>query len=230
MKKSSEKASEVLLKNYDQVKAVFKSYQVNEVRIFGSVASLKDNENSDVDFLVDLDKSSSLLDFGMLKTDIEDVLKRKVDMLTYAGLDQPVLEFFKKDSISFDKLKKLTEENAVKSHVTSSEKQRLNLNSMKWVIDRLLVQVTDVSFETYMTDEVLKDATTRNLQLLGQVSYQLLQVDQPFSHLDLSLIKGLVTLKESLFLNVDHQLVWFMVTRELEKLKSDIVLELEVAK
>lgn len=52
------------------------------VRIFGSVARGEDNENSDVDFLVDMEAGRNLLDRIGLMQDLEDLLGRKVDVAT----------------------------------------------------------------------------------------------------------------------------------------------------
>jgi predicted nucleotidyltransferase len=56
------------------------------VRIFGSVARGEAGPDSDVDFLVELEPSRSLLDLGGLLMDLQDLLEREVDVLTEAGL------------------------------------------------------------------------------------------------------------------------------------------------
>ena len=56
------------------------------VRIFGSVARGEARPESDVDFLVDLEPSRSLLDLGGLLMDLQDLLECEVDVLTEAGL------------------------------------------------------------------------------------------------------------------------------------------------
>ena len=56
------------------------------VRVFGSMARGDANEDSDVDFLVDMEKGRSLLDLGGLLMDLQDLLARKVDVATENGL------------------------------------------------------------------------------------------------------------------------------------------------
>ena len=56
------------------------------VRVFGSVARGEARPESDVDFLVDLEPSRSLLDLGGLLMDLQDLLECEVDVLTEAGL------------------------------------------------------------------------------------------------------------------------------------------------
>jgi predicted nucleotidyltransferase len=62
------------------------------VRLFGSVARGEARSDSDADFLVDLDRGRSLLDLGGLQADLEDILGRKVDVVTAAGLRPRVRE------------------------------------------------------------------------------------------------------------------------------------------
>ncbi|HUS92632.1 MAG TPA: nucleotidyltransferase family protein [Phycisphaerae bacterium] len=56
------------------------------VRVFGSVARGEDDESSDVDFLVDMESGRSLLDLGGLLMDLQDLLGRKVDVMTEPAL------------------------------------------------------------------------------------------------------------------------------------------------
>jgi len=59
---------------------------VRNVRVFGSVARGDADERSDVDFLVDLERGRSLLDLAGLLVDLEDLLGRRVDVVTVPGL------------------------------------------------------------------------------------------------------------------------------------------------
>ena len=56
------------------------------VRLFGSVARGENHENSDVDFLVDMESGRSLLDLIGLGQDLEALLHRKIDVLTDASV------------------------------------------------------------------------------------------------------------------------------------------------
>ena len=56
------------------------------VHIFGSVARGEARADSDVDFLVELESSRSLLDRVALIQDLEELLGRKVDVATVKGL------------------------------------------------------------------------------------------------------------------------------------------------
>lgn len=65
-------------------------YGASNVRVFGSVARGDDREESDVDFLIVLEKGRSLLDHAALVVELEDLLGRKVDVATETGLRERV--------------------------------------------------------------------------------------------------------------------------------------------
>ena len=69
-----------------QILALATKYGASNVRVFGSVANGTADENSDIDFLVDLEKGRSLFDLGGLLMDLQQLLNRKVDVVTENGL------------------------------------------------------------------------------------------------------------------------------------------------
>ena len=56
------------------------------VRVFGSTARGDVHPNSDVDLLVDVEAGRSLLDVIALEQDLEQLLGRRVEVLTDGGL------------------------------------------------------------------------------------------------------------------------------------------------
>ncbi|MEW6063462.1 MAG: nucleotidyltransferase family protein [Nanoarchaeota archaeon] len=65
---------------------ILKHYGVVKAGIFGSFVRGEARKNSDVDILVQFKGDKSLLDLVGLKLELEDNLKRKVDILTYNSL------------------------------------------------------------------------------------------------------------------------------------------------
>jgi uncharacterized protein len=61
-------------------------YGVRRASLFGSVARGDDNPASDIDILVEMPDSASLLELAGLKVDLEELLNRVVDILTYDSL------------------------------------------------------------------------------------------------------------------------------------------------
>jgi predicted nucleotidyltransferase len=71
-----------------EILALAVKHGASNVRLFGSVARGEDHEGSDVDFLVDMQETSSLFDLIGLQQDIEKVLGQRVDVLTPDGINR----------------------------------------------------------------------------------------------------------------------------------------------
>ncbi|MBY0434585.1 MAG: nucleotidyltransferase family protein [Cyclobacteriaceae bacterium] len=70
---------------------ILKRHGVTKAAIFGSMASQTFTALSDIDILIELDDSYSLLDIVGIKLELEDVLGRKVDLVEYQGI-KPALK------------------------------------------------------------------------------------------------------------------------------------------
>jgi predicted nucleotidyltransferase len=67
-------------------------YGVTDVRVFGSMARGDAHESSDVDLLVRPLPGTSLLDLGGLLMDAQDLLGRRVDVVSEGALDPRIRE------------------------------------------------------------------------------------------------------------------------------------------
>jgi uncharacterized protein len=67
-------------------------YGATDVRVFGSVARGEADDASDIDFLVRMAPGRSLFDLGALLMDLQDLLGRRVDVVTERGLRPRVRE------------------------------------------------------------------------------------------------------------------------------------------
>jgi predicted nucleotidyltransferase len=70
-----------------------------QVRIFGSVARAEAGPDSDVDFLVKLAPERSLLDHVALWQDLEDLLGRKVDVVSEKALHRLIRDQVLKEAV-----------------------------------------------------------------------------------------------------------------------------------
>ena len=75
------------------------SHGARTVRIFGSMARGEAGPDSDVDILVNLNPGRSLLDIVAIKQDLEDLLGRKVDVVTEAAISPYIREQVLKEAI-----------------------------------------------------------------------------------------------------------------------------------
>ncbi len=80
------KIQEKLQHKREEILQLAAQHGAYNIRIFGSVARGEDREDSDIDFLVDMDSDRNLLDRIALMQDLEDLLGRKVDVATVKGL------------------------------------------------------------------------------------------------------------------------------------------------
>lgn len=70
---------------------VLKRYDIVRAAVFGSFVRGEMGEGSDIDILVEFKGEKSLLDLAGLKIELEELLGRKVDVLTYNSL-HPLLK------------------------------------------------------------------------------------------------------------------------------------------
>ena len=70
---------------------VLRRYDVRKAAIFGSYVKGEEKEDSDIDILIEFKGEKSLLDLAGLKIELEEILERKVDVLTYNSL-HPLLK------------------------------------------------------------------------------------------------------------------------------------------
>ncbi|MBI5152451.1 nucleotidyltransferase family protein [Candidatus Peregrinibacteria bacterium] len=70
-----------------KIMPILKCQGVVKAALFGSFARGDAKKNSDIDILVKLKGDKTLLDLVGLKLELEDKLGRKVDILTYGGIN-----------------------------------------------------------------------------------------------------------------------------------------------
>lgn len=71
--------------------AVLKKYKVKRAALFGSIVRGEATEESDIDLLVEFEGRRSLLDLAGLKLELQELLGRRVDVITYRSL-HPLLK------------------------------------------------------------------------------------------------------------------------------------------
>lgn len=76
---------------------ILQKNHVSKAAIFGSTARGKAKKNSDIDILIKFSRRSSLLDLCKLQYLLEDALHKKVDLLTYDGINHLIRDSILKD-------------------------------------------------------------------------------------------------------------------------------------
>jgi len=87
-----------------KIAPILEYHDVKKAAVFGSYVRGEENEKSDIDILIEFKSSrnKSLLDLVALKLDLEERLKRKVDVVEYSTI-KPVLRkgILKEQSLVF---------------------------------------------------------------------------------------------------------------------------------
>jgi predicted nucleotidyltransferase len=81
---------EVLKEKREEILRIAAIYGARNIRVFGSIARGDADEQSDVDFLVEMEPGRSLFDMGGLLADLESLLQRRVDIVTERGLKKRI--------------------------------------------------------------------------------------------------------------------------------------------
>ena len=92
--------SETLKTIRNIILALAESYGAKNVRIFGSAARGDFDQNSDIDFLVDMEKGRSLFDMGGLLMELQKLLGCKVDIVTPKGLRPRIRDAVLKEAMT----------------------------------------------------------------------------------------------------------------------------------
>ncbi len=90
---------ELLESKRDEILRIAQSHGARNVRVFGSVARGEAAETSDVDFLVEFEPGTSLLQHGAMIAELEELLGRKVDVAPEKMLKERVKDRILREAI-----------------------------------------------------------------------------------------------------------------------------------
>ncbi|MHB8853481.1 MAG: nucleotidyltransferase family protein [Ignavibacteriaceae bacterium] len=69
------------------------------IKVFGSVARGEQNQNSDIDFVVEMEKGKTVLNRIALMQDLKKLLGQEVDVVTYKSLREKIKHDIIKDAV-----------------------------------------------------------------------------------------------------------------------------------
>ena len=88
MKDRAVKPSDALRTHRAAIRRIVESHRACNARVFGSVASGRDAEGSDLDLLVDPTEQTTLFDIGAIRHELTRLLGVPVDVLTPQALPE----------------------------------------------------------------------------------------------------------------------------------------------
>ncbi len=80
------KSRDLLRERREEILHVAAKHGARNVRVFGSIARGDDDEQSDIDLLVEFESGRSLLDHAALWLELQQLLGRKVDVVSDRGI------------------------------------------------------------------------------------------------------------------------------------------------
>lgn len=83
----------------DRILQIASLYGANDLRIFGSIVRDEQNENSDVDLLVKMDKGTTLLKHISLVHALEEELGTKVDVVSENAIKGRIKENIMREAV-----------------------------------------------------------------------------------------------------------------------------------
>ncbi len=81
---------EILKSKRTEILSLAAKRGIKNLRVFGSVARGQAGPQSDVDFLVEVEPGRDYLDLGAFLMDVQDLLGRKVDLVTEKALHSAI--------------------------------------------------------------------------------------------------------------------------------------------
>lgn len=85
-------------KNIERIKRVFEKSPVDRAYVFGSYARGEADKDSDIDILVELNYNQHIgLGIIKLKNDLEEILRKPVDLLTSNAISKHLVPFIELD-------------------------------------------------------------------------------------------------------------------------------------
>jgi predicted nucleotidyltransferase len=91
--------SPIVQNKREDILRIAAQYGASNIRVFGSVARGEAGPESDIDVLIHLESGRSLLDIVAIKQDLEELLGRKVDVLTESSISPYLRDHILRDAI-----------------------------------------------------------------------------------------------------------------------------------
>jgi len=85
----------------EKVTPIFEKYGVIRAGVFGSFARGETTKKSDIDFLIKFGPKTSLFDLGGMKIDLEEKLKKEVDLVSVRAVNKRLKPYIMADLINF---------------------------------------------------------------------------------------------------------------------------------
>lgn len=192
---------------------------VTRVRIFGSVARGEADSSADIDLLVDFgpDVRVGLLDLMRVKAVMENLLRRRVDVMTEGALKAPLRGEILADAVNIDQVP------VPAPHSHREKRWRWRVFDLLDAIDRIAAYTSALSLTTFLADERTRDAVLRNLARLGETTKFIPQsVQDRTPQVPWAYLRDIRNVVSHDYFGIDPALVWHTARTELPALRPSL--------
>jgi len=81
----------------DTAKSLYAKQGITYLGLFGSTARGEATPSSDIDILIDFNKTKTLFDLSDVQSSLEAILNKKVDLVLRTGVKKQLLPYIQKD-------------------------------------------------------------------------------------------------------------------------------------
>jgi len=191
--------------NFKRLEELCHRYKVKRLEFFGSVLRNDFDENSDIDVLVEFypDAKIGYIDFYSLEKQLSNIFKRKIDLVSKAGLRQK-----QRRQMVINKREKPMQQDIDILHLTDILE---NIDAVSQFID-------GIQLDDFRRDELRKSAVLQKLVAIGVAA----------SNINLSKYKiyGIEKFRRSglkAYFSIDAIILWDTAARDLPKLRNRII-------
>ncbi|WP_216328877.1 HepT-like ribonuclease domain-containing protein [Deinococcus aestuarii] len=199
-----------------EAQAQWRAVGVTRVRVFGSVARGEAGEASDIDLLVDFapGRAVGLLDLMRARAVFEDLLRRRVDVMTEGALRPPLRGEILEDAVDVLGSGPLPRP----SH--RPKRWRWRVFDLLDAVDRITACADGHTLTTFRADERTRDAVLHNLARLGETTKFIPQaVQDTHPEVPWALLRDVRNLVAHDYFGIDHALVWHTARVDLPALR-----------
>ena len=184
-----------------------------DLAVFGSVARGEAHEGSDVDVLLTFRREVGLLTLARLKLAFEDVLGRRVDVVTPGGLKAPLRAEVLADAVNvFGEAARLPVQ-------PRRKRWRWRVEEMLACLRRVEKYTANLSFASFQESELVQDAVLLNLLRIGEsVAYLPEEVRALHPEVPWEQLRQVRHLIAHDYFGLDLNLLWFTLQHELPPL------------
>ncbi|MFC4427698.1 HepT-like ribonuclease domain-containing protein [Deinococcus navajonensis] len=189
---------------------------VTRVRVFGSVARGEADSSADIDLLVDVAAGAGvgLLALMRVKAVMEELLGRRVDVLTEGGLKPPLRGEILADAVDVMQVP------VPAPHSHRDKRWRWRVFDLLTALDRAVAYTSGLSMMAFVADERTRDAVLRNLAQLGETTKFIPQsVQDRTPTVPWALLRDIRNMVAHDYFGIDPVLIWHTARMELPALR-----------